>query len=129
MSTNCCGKFLENLKEEFKRTIFWNKYRSEITKKPKTNNLDYIIDPTFRINNRFFVLLFRNSHNDVIRSYLDECYMPLIEIKEFNAVIDNKPLFDQPIRNKQEAYEKNIEMSRNYDYLARNLLDYSCHQS
>ena len=29
--------------------------------------------------------------------------MPLVEIKDFNALIDNKPLFDQPAKNKQEA--------------------------
>ena len=32
--------------------------------------------------------------------------MPLIEIKDFSALIDNKPFFDQPVKNKQEAYEK-----------------------
>ena len=37
-------KFLENIKQEFKRTISWNKYRSEITTQPKNNNLDYLID-------------------------------------------------------------------------------------
>ena len=26
--------------------------------------------------------------------------MPLAEIKDFNALIDNKPSFDQPIKNK-----------------------------
>ena len=37
-------KFLENIKLGFKTTISWNKYRSEITKQPKNNNLDYLID-------------------------------------------------------------------------------------
>ena len=32
-------KFLENIKQEFKRTIFWNKHRSEKTIQPKNNNL------------------------------------------------------------------------------------------
>ena len=35
-------KFLENIKQRFKRTIFWKKYRSEITTQPKNNNLDYV---------------------------------------------------------------------------------------
>ena len=39
--------------------------------------------------------------------------MPLVEIKEFNALIDNNPFFDLPVKKKQEAYEKLIEMSRN----------------
>ena len=38
--------------------------------------------------------------------------MTLVEIKDFNALIDNKPFFDQPVKNKQEAYEKLIECQR-----------------
>ena len=37
-------KFLENIKQGFKRKISWNKYRCEITKQIKNNNLDYLID-------------------------------------------------------------------------------------
>ena len=44
--------------------------------------------------------------------------MLLVEIKDFNVLIDNKPFFDQPVKSKQEAYEKRIEMSRNDDYTA-----------
>ena len=36
--------------------------------------------------------------------------MPLVEIKNFNALIDNKPLFDQPVKNKQETYKKLIKI-------------------
>ena len=28
--------------------------------------------------------------------------MPLVEIKYFNALIDNKPFFDQPVINKKK---------------------------
>ena len=41
---------------------------------------------------------------------IDDYYMPLVEIKDFNALIDNKSLVDQPVKNKQEVYEKLIEM-------------------
>ena len=33
-------KFLENLKQGFRRLISWNKYKSEITTQPNINNLD-----------------------------------------------------------------------------------------
>ena len=39
-------KVLENIKQGFKRTVFWNKNRSEITAQTKNNNLDYLTDPT-----------------------------------------------------------------------------------
>ena len=96
--------FLENIKQVFKRAISWNKYRFEITTQPKNNNLDYLIDPMFRNINRLFVLLVKNGNNDPTRNYFDKYYMLLVEIKDFNALIDNRPFFDQPVKNKQEAY-------------------------
>ena len=47
--------FQINNAKGFKRTISWNKYRSEITPQTKNNNLDYVIDPTIRKINRSFV--------------------------------------------------------------------------
>ena len=41
--------------------------------------------------------------------------------------IDNKPFFDQPVKNKQEADEKLIEISRSDGYTTENLLDFSYH--
>ena len=40
-------KLLEKLKSGFKRTIKWNKYRSQMTIQNNNNNLNYLIDPTF----------------------------------------------------------------------------------
>ena len=50
-------KLLEKLKSGFKRTIKWNKYRSQMTIQSQNNNLCYLIDPTFTNVNRLFVLL------------------------------------------------------------------------
>ena len=52
---------LEQLKTGFKRTIKWNKYRSEMSNQTKINNLNYLIDPTFTNVNRLFVLTFENE--------------------------------------------------------------------
>ena len=54
--------------------------------------------------------------------------MPLVESKDFNALIFNRPLFDQPVKKKQEAHEKLVEMSRNDDYITENFLHYLYHQ-
>ena len=50
--------------------------------------------------------------------------MPLVEIKDFNRLIGDKSLFDQPVKNKQEAHEKLVEMSTSNNYRTGNLLDY-----
>ena len=55
--------------------------------------------------------------------------MSLVEIKDFNVLIDNKPFLYQPMKNKQEAYEKPVEISRNNDYTTENLLGYLYHQN
>ena len=52
-------KLLEQLTAGFKRTINWNKYRSQMTFQPQNNNLNYLTDPTFTNVNRLFVLPFQ----------------------------------------------------------------------
>ena len=129
LSINYEIKFSEDIKQEFKKTISWNKDNSEITTQPKNNNLSYVIDPIFRSINRFFVISFKNGINDATRDSFEKYYMSLAEIKYFNVLIDNKTFFEQPVKNKQKTYEKLIEMSRNDDYTTVNLLDYLYHQS
>ena len=52
-----------------------------------------MIDVTFRNINRLFVLSFKNNGNDPARDSFDKYYIPLVEIKDFNALIDNKHFF------------------------------------
>ena len=56
LSAENYNKFLEQLKTGFKRTIKWNKYRSEMSNQTKNSNLNYLIDPTFTNVNILFVL-------------------------------------------------------------------------
>ena len=49
-------KLLEKLKYGFKKTLKWNKYRSQMTIQNTNNNLNYLIDPTLTNINRLFVL-------------------------------------------------------------------------
>ena len=71
-----------------------------------------MIDPTYMNINRLFVLPFINGVIDPIRGSLIKYYIPLAEIKDFNALIFNKQFFDQLFKNKQ-AYKELIKMSRN----------------
>ena len=45
-------------------------------------------------------------------------------VKEFNVISDKLAFFDLPIKTEEEAYEKNIDISRNNEYTTGNLLDY-----
>ena len=121
LSTKDDNNFLEQLKSGFKRTIKWNKYRSEMTNQTKTNNLNYLIDPTFNKVNRLFVLSFENEED---RTSFSKYYTPKVEVKDFDVLIDRKGFFDALVKNKEEAYEKIIEISKNNDYTTGNLLGY-----
>ena len=70
-----------------------------------------------------FVLSFKNCNDDPTRDSFDKYYMSLIQIKDFNAFIDNKPFIDQQVKSKQGTYKKLVKMSRNSDYATGNLLD------
>ena len=39
-------------------------------------------------------------------------------------LVDEKSFFDMPIKNEEETHQQMIEMGRNNDYTAGNLLDY-----
>ena len=81
-------KLLEQLKSGFKRTVKWNKYRSQMTVQSNNNNLNYLIDPTFTKVNRLFVLPFaRNIWWDYRHSF-SYYNVPNVEIKDFNVFID-----------------------------------------
>ena len=62
-----------------------------------------MIDPTFTNIKRLFVLSFKNSNDNPTRDSFDKYYMPLVEIKNFNAIIDNKPFFNQPIKKQTRS--------------------------
>ena len=91
-----------------------------MTTEAVNNNLNILIDPTFTNVNRLFVLAYQNVDD---RQSYDEFYLPKVMIKDYNVIIDKLALFDLPIKT-EEAYEKIIDISRNNEYTAGNLLDY-----
>ena len=106
-------KLLEQLKTGFKRTIKWNKYRSQMSIQPQNNNLNYLIDPTFTSVNRLFVLSFPRNNNTDSRYSFSNYYVPKVKDNDFNVLIDGKSFFDLSVKNDEEAYEKIIDMSNN----------------
>ena len=117
------------MKEGFERTISWNKYRSEKTTQTKNRNLHYAMDPTLRNINRFFLFSLKNGGNDPKRDSYDRYYMRLVEIRDFTVLIDNNPIFDQPVQNKREAHKKLVKISKINDYVIGNILNYLQHQN
>ena len=98
-------KLLEQLKTGFKKTIKWNKYRSQMYFQNNNNNLNYLTDPTFTNVNRLFVLSFERIEEDNIkkdyRDSFSHYYVPKVQIKDFNVLIDRRSFFDLPVKNER----------------------------
>ena len=87
----------------FKRTVKWNKYRSQMTIKSNNSNLNYLIDPTFTKVHRLFVLSFERSAKGDCRDSFSHYYVPNVEIKYFNVLLDGKS-FKKWTRSLRENY-------------------------
>ena len=98
LSTQDNAKLLPQLKSGFKRTISWNKYLAKPELLAQNANLNHLIEPSFQGVNRLFVLAFEN---DAQRTSNKRSYLPNVEIKDYNVMIDGKNLFDQPVKNKK----------------------------
>ena len=106
LSTQDNAKLLQQLKSGFKRTINWNKYQSDPKTYAQNQYLNHLVDPSFQGVNRLFVLSFETENG---RTSHSNYYLPKVEIKDYNVMIDGKNFFDQPINNDYKAYE-NIEL-------------------
>ena len=95
------AKLLRQLKSGFKRTINWNKYQSSVKTYEQNRYLNHLVDPSFQGVNRLFVLSFENEDD---RTSHSTYYLPKVEIKDYNVMIDAKNVFDQPINSNLKTY-------------------------
>ena len=61
--------------------------------------LDYFIVPNIPGINRLFVLSFENNTD---RTPHTKYYLTIVEIKDYNVVIDGENFFDQPVQKKKK---------------------------
>ena len=95
---------------------------SQTSNQNKNNNLNYLINTTFSNVNRLFVLSFENEDD---RTSYYKYYLPSVELKDYNVLIDGKAFFELPIKIIEETYEKVIQITDHSGYYTRsNLLDY-----
>ena len=102
LSTQENTKLLQQLKSGFKRVINWNKYLSKPESFRRNANLNYLVEPSFQGINRLFVLAFEG---DTQRTSHSGYYLPNVEIKDYNIMINGENFFDQSIQNNKVTYE------------------------
>ena len=123
MSTQDNPKLLPQLKSGFKRTISWNKYLANPELLAQIANLNHLIEPSFQGVYRLFVLAFENDAQKIS----DKRYIPNVEIKDYNVMIDGKNVFDEPVKNDKVTFENitKIATGQGDDYTTGYLLDYT----
>ena len=78
-------QLLQQLKRGFKREINCSKYESNIKTFSQNRYLNHLINLSFQGVNRLFVLSFENEND---RTSISTCYLPKVEIKDYNVMID-----------------------------------------
>ena len=87
LSTQDNAKLWRQLESSFKRTINWNKYLSKPELLAQNPNLNILVEPSFQEVNTLFVLA---SENDAQKTSNKRYYLPNVEIKDYNVMIDGK---------------------------------------
>ena len=85
LSTQDKSKLLQQLTSGFKRNVNWNKYLSKPELLRQDPNLNHLVEPSFKGVNRLSVLAFEN---DAPRTSHSGYYLPNIELKDYNVVIE-----------------------------------------
>ena len=131
LSTKDNKNLTKQLNEGFKRLVYWNKYKLKIeTKEADANNLKrFPYDASFRGVNRLFTLVIDNTNNGdkkVERDSHRKYFLPRIDITNYNALIDGRNFYDQPINDEIKMYDeiRKIATGKGDDYTTGCLLDY-----
>ena len=62
----------------------------------------FLIDPSFQGVNNFFILSFENEEDRKVHTVY---YLPKVEIKDYNVMIDGKSFSDQPFKSDMRTYD------------------------
>ena len=124
LSTQDNSKLFKQLKSGFKRVISWNKFLSKQQLLKQNPNLHHLAEPSFQGVSRLFVLAFEN---DTQRTSAKGYYLPNVELKDYNIMVNGENVFGQPIKNNKVTYENITKTATGQgDYYTTScLLDYS----
>ena len=124
--------FIEQQNKGFQRSIYWNEYKTkEQTENADANVFKYInLDPSFQGVNRSFVMAYNRlaaaNDNQFNRNSQQIYYLPRNNLKKYNAIIDGRNFYDNPIESDIEKYRelKKVMTGKGEDYTTGSLLDY-----
>ena len=122
----------KQLYEGFKRSVYWNEYKSKIETKTADNNnaTRYPLDASFQRVNRLFVFVFSNTdgnaNNKIERNSHRKYFLPRVDITNSNVLMDSRNFYDQPTDDQIKKYDeiRKTAKGKGGDYTTGCLLDY-----
>ena len=119
----------KQLNEGFKRSVYWNEYKSKI----ETKNLvtRFPLDASFQGVSRLFVLDFDKTENGVNKFERDshrKYFLSRVDTSNYNVLIDGRNFHDLPINYQIKKYDeiRKITTGKGDNYATGCLLDYQC---
>ena len=84
----------KQLNERFKRSVYWNEYKSKIETKTADNKnvTRFPLDASFRDISKLYVLAFNDGANRVERDSHRKYFLPRVDITNYNVLIVQRPL-------------------------------------
>ena len=113
--------FIELQNKGFQRSIYWNEYKTKVQDEvANANSFKYIpLYPSFQGVNRLFVMAYDNDDdNRPTRNGKRKYYLPRIDLKKYNVIIDGRNFYDNPIESDIEKYR---ELKKSNDWKRRRL--------
>ena len=131
LSTKDNENLTKQLDEGFKRSAYLNEYKSKMETKTADNNhvTRFPLDASFQGVNILFVLAFDNTENGNNKFERDshrKCFLPRVDITNYNVLVDGRNFYDQPINDQIKKFDeiRKIATGKRDDYTTGCLLDY-----
>ena len=121
--------FIEQQNKSFQRSIYWNEYKTKEQEEAGIANATKYINlhPSFQGVNRLFLMAYsRADDNQATRNGQRKYYLPRLDLKKYNFIIDGRNFYDNPIESDIEKYRelKKVMIGKGEDYTTGSLLDY-----
>ena len=120
--------FIEQQNKGFQQSIYWNEYKTkEKTEDTDANATKYInLDPSFQGVNRLLLMAYNRAAGQATSDGQRKYYLPRIDLKKYNVIIDGRNFYDNPIESDIEKYRelKKVMIGKGEDYTTGSLLDY-----
>ena len=101
--------FIGQQNKGFQRSTYWNEYKTKEKNEDADtdgNAVKYInLDPSFQGANRLFLMVSSRADDQPNRNDRRKYYLPRIDLKKYNVIIDGRNFYDNLIESNIENIE------------------------